>query len=48
LPIAATVAVRGSSPSLYSQQYMLYDAVDPVTGAPINPHATGDARDELA
>jgi outer membrane receptor for ferrienterochelin and colicin len=47
LPIAATVAVRGSSPSLYSQQYFVYDGVDPNTGAPINPTATGDARDDL-
>ncbi|MFC3549938.1 TonB-dependent receptor domain-containing protein [Lysobacter cavernae] len=48
LPIAANVAVRGSSPSLYSQQYLHYDGVDPVTGVPINPSATGDARDDLA
>ena len=48
LPIASNVAIRGSSPSLYSQQYLYYDAVDPVTGAPVNPHATGDARDDLA
>lgn len=34
LPIAANVAVRGSSPSLYSQQYFDYTGVDPVTGAP--------------
>lgn len=34
LPIAATVAVRGSSPSLYSQQYFDFTGVDPVTGAP--------------
>ncbi|MDR0182652.1 TonB-dependent receptor [Lysobacter arvi] len=48
LPIAANVAVRGSSPSLYSQEYLYYDGVDPVTGAPVNPTATGDARDELS
>ncbi len=47
LPIAATVAVRGSSPSLYAQQYFFYDGVDPNTGVPINPTATGDARDDL-
>lgn len=34
LPIAANVAVRGSSPSLYSQQYFDFTGVDPVTGAP--------------
>ena len=34
LPIAANVAVRGSSPSLYSQQYFDYTGVDPVTGVP--------------
>jgi len=34
LPIAANVAVRGSSPSLYSQQYFDFTGVDPVTGVP--------------
>jgi hypothetical protein len=47
LPIAATVAVRGSSPSLYSQQYFLYDGVDTSTGAPINPTPTGEDADAL-
>jgi outer membrane receptor for ferrienterochelin and colicin len=47
LPIAATVAVRGSSPSLYAQQYFRYDGVDPDSGVPINPTETGDPRDDL-
>ncbi len=35
LPIAANVAIRGSSASLYSQQYFDFTGVDPVTGAPL-------------
>ena len=34
LPLTATVAVRGASKSLYSEQFYTYTGVDPVTGAP--------------
>jgi hypothetical protein len=34
LPLTATVAVRGASASLFSEQYYTYTGVDPVTGAP--------------
>ncbi|WP_189375848.1 TonB-dependent receptor [Thermomonas carbonis] len=34
LPLTATVAVRGASKSLFSEQYYTYTGVDPVTGAP--------------
>ncbi|MGO4551432.1 TonB-dependent receptor [Lysobacter sp. 2RAF19] len=34
LPLTATVAVRGASASLYSQQFFTYTGVDPTTGAP--------------
>jgi len=34
LPLAASVAVRGASASLYTQTYYTYTAVDPTTGAP--------------
>ena len=37
LPLTATVAIRGASASIFSQQFMFYDGVDPNTGAPINP-----------
>jgi hypothetical protein len=36
LPLTATVAVRGASASLFSQQYFTYTGTDPVTGAPLN------------
>jgi len=35
LPLDAEVALRGSSASIYSNQYFSYTGVDPVTGAPI-------------
>ncbi len=35
LPLTATVAVRGASASLFSQQTGTYTSVDPATGAPI-------------
>lgn len=35
LPLTATVAVRGASASLFSQQFFTYTSVDPVTGAPL-------------
>ncbi len=34
LPLTATVAVRGASKSLYSEEYFTYTGVDPVTGVP--------------
>ena len=34
LPLTATVAVRGASASLFSEQYFTYTGVDPTTGAP--------------
>lgn len=34
LPLTATVAVRGASASLFSQQFFQFTGVDPVTGAP--------------
>ena len=34
LPLTATVAIRGASASLFSDQYFTYTGVDPVTGAP--------------
>ena len=34
LPIAATVAVRGASASIFSQQNFAFTAIDPATGAP--------------
>ena len=34
LPLTATVAIRGASASLYSDQYFHYTGVDAVTGAP--------------
>lgn len=34
LPLTATVAVRGASKSLYSEQFYTYTGIDPVTGAP--------------
>ena len=34
LPLTATVAVRGASKSLYSEQFYTYTGVDPLTGAP--------------
>jgi hypothetical protein len=34
LPLAATVAVRGASRSLFAEQYYSFTGVDPVTGAP--------------
>ncbi|GHC00571.1 Oar protein [Thermomonas carbonis] len=34
LPLTATVAVRGASKSLFSEQFYTYTGVDPVTGAP--------------
>ncbi|WP_374383402.1 TonB-dependent receptor domain-containing protein [Thermomonas sp.] len=34
LPLTATVAVRGASASLFSEQFYRYTGVDPVTGAP--------------
>ncbi len=34
LPLNATVAVRGASRSLFSEQYYIFTGVDPVTGAP--------------
>ena len=35
LPLTATVAVRGASRSLYSEEFFTYTGVDPVTGAPV-------------
>lgn len=34
LPLTATVAVRGASASIFSQQLFFYTGVDPATGAP--------------
>lgn len=34
LPLTATVAVRGASASLFSEEYFTYTGVDPVTNAP--------------
>lgn len=34
LPLTATVAVRGASRSLYSEEFFTYTGVDPATGAP--------------
>ena len=34
LPLSSTVAVRGASRSLFSEQYYIFTGVDPVTGAP--------------
>src|SRR5690606_19656591 len=34
LPLTATVAVRGASASIFSQQLFFYVCVDPATGAP--------------
>ncbi|NUS59828.1 MAG: hypothetical protein HOQ01_02670, partial [Lysobacter sp.] len=34
LPLTATVAIRGASASLFSEQFFTYTGVDPVTGAP--------------
>ncbi len=34
LPLTATVAVRGASKSLYSEEFFTYTGVDPATGAP--------------
>ena len=34
LPLTATVAVRGASKSLYSEEFFTYTGVDPTTGAP--------------
>ena len=34
LPLTATVAIRGASASIFSQQYLFYTGVDPATGAP--------------
>ncbi|TAK52069.1 MAG: TonB-dependent receptor [Gammaproteobacteria bacterium] len=34
LPLTATVAVRGASASLYSEEFFTYTGVDPATGAP--------------
>ena len=34
LPLTATVAVRGASKSLFSEQFFTYTGTDPVTGAP--------------
>lgn len=36
LPLTATVGVRGASTSLYSEQFVAYDGVDPITGEPLN------------
>ncbi len=35
LPLTATVAVRGASASLFTQQFFTYTDIDPVTGAPL-------------
>ena len=35
LPLTATVAIRGASASIFSQQLFFYDSVDPATGAPV-------------
>jgi len=35
LPLTATVAIRGASKSIFSQERFRYTGVDPVTGAPI-------------
>lgn len=35
LPLTGTVAVRGASKSLYSEEYFTYTGVDPATGAPL-------------
>jgi hypothetical protein len=34
LPLTATVAVRGASASLFSEEFYTYTGIDPVTGAP--------------
>lgn len=39
LPVDAGVAVRGAAASIYSYQNFSYNAVDPISGAPINPVA---------
>ncbi len=44
LPLTPSVAIRGASASIYSQQFYSYTGVDPVTGAPIGAVATGPIR----
>ena len=39
LPLTATVAVRGASQSLFTQEFYTYTEIDPVTNAPIDPVA---------
>jgi len=42
LPLTATVAVRGASQSLFSEEYYTYTGVDPDTGAPTGLTAIPD------
>ncbi|KFN42556.1 TonB-dependent receptor [Arenimonas oryziterrae] len=42
LPLTATVAVRGASKSLFSEEYYTYTGVDPTTGAPIGAVNVGN------
>ena len=44
LPLTPSVAVRGASASIFSLETFLFDGVDPITGAPINPVSRGDLR----
>lgn len=44
LPLTPSVAVRGASASIFSQQSFNFTAVDPVTGAPLNLTPRGAVR----
>ncbi len=44
LPLTATVAVRGASVSLFSQQFFTYTGVDPETDAPTGLTPDGEIR----
>jgi hypothetical protein len=39
LAVPANVAIRGAGPQTFTNQYFTYTAVDPTTGAPVNPVA---------
>ena len=42
LPIAANVALRGASASVFHLETFSYNQVDPVTGVPLDPVSNGD------
>ncbi|MHB1057877.1 MAG: TonB-dependent receptor [Rhodanobacter sp.] len=44
LPIAANVALRGASASVFHIEDFSYTRVDPVTGAPLDPVSLGDGQ----